>query len=959
MGCENTTVYLAPGVKASLRQLKITALLGDERIEITHRSQIRELEETRGWNGLCQVESRDSGESRVVRIDSRVAYGHLPENAAWWRLGEVAGGKSLDAVGGAKQFSEVLFGKSSKVLGRAAYEAVARGEGQMVSVLAGMVGGNDGSLVEPDVLARLMERLAGHPGVGLYLLEDPAAYSAGRELLSMVEPVRREQVLFEMLTQLPRAITPAVAERFGSDLVWREWIVEQGSWGVVGAVLESAGELDDETLARYEKLLRSRGIIGAVVADDMSAVYCSEFVPALGEEVAGILSAQVRDAMGLGSGVVRGAWDQAIEVFDVGYKLDALCATAPAHAAKLYEEIMQSGEVEVRRGGIASLDTLFNVDFAAASRVVRLGLSDPDDEVRRVAASLLRVMTDESPEDMGELVARALADESVEVRRSGAISLHRLSITEPEAAVRLWLNAVVDLDEDTARYALRQVALKGSRIAEADPDAVLDVLLSQYQAGVENLGTSPESGRILHLASIGLTRVGAYRSETVADVLDAALDRLEETGDSSVAAHVLPVLAAGACLHTPERGVVALQRVLALSSARAMDIGTLREETVQHALEGLAHSNSGGGIEILEELAGGPDVESARLALRALGTVAESMPGRVMDTVERALDDEREWVRRAAAGPLVEVFLAGEPRAEQAVLRVIQDDTGLEVVLEKAWDITEKNPTVARAVFQKAVDREVRLFEGSHQLMTPLIKAAPELAVEVLHTQLHGPEMEDDRYNRDMAARMLMDLHAVAPEAARALAASIPADSGTDPEILVELAAAGMPVHSPIPESLVATIRAVNADPEIASEVSSVRSYTQLVELGSRFTYSAETVQHLDNKEVLVQGEPHTTRVIRSVPELERNGDAMSNCTGGYAAALRRGEVMIAVQDTSGRVRYNAHLIPKREGWVVGEVNSFANRGGEGSGEIRVWAEQVVRGLPTTESVQDEFDRWE
>jgi hypothetical protein len=991
MGCENTTVYLAPGVKASLRQLKITALLGDERIEITHRSQIRELEETRGWNGLCQVESRDSGESRVVRIDSRVAYGHLPENAAWWRLGEVAGGKSLDAVGGAKQFSEVLFGKSSKVLGRAAYEAVRSGHGYTVAVVAGMTGGRAGCLVEPDVLARLLTTVASHPSQALYQTVDPEAYRAGYELLAMLPADRRGRVLLEMLTALPKGVTPDTAVKWAGDPDRRTWLVEQGSWPVIAAVLDAAGELDDETLARYEKMLRSRGIIGAVAAGEITAAYAGAGIPALREEIEDVLDKQARAHLELEGSSADERFVQDLDEIAGQLMSQALCRLSPEKAAKLYEEIIRSDYVETRTEHLRSLHVLYETDPEAASRVVREAMTSLDGRVRESASAYLSTLVEhinggscEMSEmvEMVEMVEAALGDEVVEVRRAAARALYNISQTDPAEALRLWTQALDDPDESTVSHAIQQLCRQGSRICEADPDEVLRLMLSRYDEALTRstgigvagytdaqfalaeareaafTGRDDESARQkaavvnkARQAAQGLVAVGTHHPGILGGVLDETLTRVRAgSRESGVLEWAVPVLVAGVCLHTPERGVEVMQDLMRTPFGDRR----LRDDTIRGALQAFAAGGSEVGISFLEDAAEGANLRDACTAISFLHTAAAVFPEQVLRTVERALSATRVEIRSAAAAPLIELFLTGEPRAADVLLRAVREDRStLEQALNMAGLIGEKSPEVAGEVFRCASEAGIPL----HEHIPPLIRTDPERAAEALYTKLHVPT-EDHQYHQDSAALMLPDLAEQLPEAARVLAASIPSDTRIDPEILLNLAGAGLPVHSPVPESLVGVLRAVNADPELASELREARSYTQVVELGNRFAYAPETVQRLDSQPVEVQGEPYTTRVIRSGAELERNGEAMRNCTGGYAAALRRGEVMLAVQDNTGRVRYNAHLIPKRGGWVVGEVNSFANHGGVGVDEIRAWAEGAVQNLPSESSIEDDPIEW-
>ena len=163
------------------------------------------------------------------------------------------------------------------------------------------------------------------------------------------------------------------------------------------------------------------------------------------------------------------------------------------------------------------------------------------------------------------------------------------------------------------------------------------------------------------------------------------------------------------------------------------------------------------------------------------------------------------------------------------------------------------------------------------------------------------------------------------PEAERARLLHKAATVAQDPETLVALASVGVEIPDPIPGLVIDALRAGRTSSEAAAELPQVTSARQLLNLAQRFEYDSTTLEALDGRPVEVGGAPYTTRLIRSLTELERNADDMHNCTAGYAKWLRRGDMMIAILGEDGRPRFNAHIRMKPEGAEIGEVSGVRN----------------------------------
>lgn len=68
--------------------------------------------------------------------------------------------------------------------------------------------------------------------------------------------------------------------------------------------------------------------------------------------------------------------------------------------------------------------------------------------------------------------------------------------------------------------------------------------------------------------------------------------------------------------------------------------------------------------------------------------------------------------------------------------------------------------------------------------------------------------------------------------------------------------------------------------------------------------------------------------VISQAKELRENANKlMKNCTAGYAGAIQQGTDLILALNRDGRPVLNVNVTKRENGWMVGEVNSYANSG--------------------------------
>jgi hypothetical protein len=295
--CPAHTVYISTKEKLSLKQHRIIALIGNQRIEVTHRHQIAKLMEEHGWNGRCEITPRDGGSSKTVQLDERIVAGHLPKNAAWWRMSQVKDGASLAEVGGPRQLAEALFHRASRQLGKEAYAALAANRLHDVSVIAAASTSPSGEqLLTDEEIISLLHEIASRPGADLFVGDDPQEWHALSVLLEGVDQASRVKVLRDIITQLPAGITPELAARWAQDDSRALWLVGQADWDIVSAVLQAR---DGSPLPGFDpvKDLRSRDIVGACERGDSDALAVAAMYPELLERAASAFATHTLNAI--------------------------------------------------------------------------------------------------------------------------------------------------------------------------------------------------------------------------------------------------------------------------------------------------------------------------------------------------------------------------------------------------------------------------------------------------------------------------------------------------------------------------------------------------------------------------------------------------------------------------------------------------------------------------------------
>lgn len=272
--CRATSLYLSPDRKVSLLTTQVYALIGDKRLRITDRRQVAELMQAYGWNGTVEVHTKDGIE--VVVIDPRLASGHLPANAAWWRMRQVIDGASADKVGGPRQLAEVLFGHHDKQLGKAAMAALRDGRGFPVAVLSATA---DVLGLSPDELTTLLRQVIASPLATWWQPTDPRELQAVVDVLAEVAPQYRLRVVTEFLTSLPAGTVRSLAREWHDNDALATLLVSHASWDVVYDLLRarSASGLPLD----YADILRSRSVVGMCALLEVAALSAALLIPEL------------------------------------------------------------------------------------------------------------------------------------------------------------------------------------------------------------------------------------------------------------------------------------------------------------------------------------------------------------------------------------------------------------------------------------------------------------------------------------------------------------------------------------------------------------------------------------------------------------------------------------------------------------------------------------------------------
>lgn len=534
MTCESGTLYVSTSKKISFKQFLVSAVIGDEEIELTHRRQIAELIERHGWDGTCRVVPRTGGDGETIRIDERIAYGHLPENAAYWRVKQVVEGATLDAVGGARQFSDVLFGVSSKPLGKAAYDAIQDGRAAEVSLFAGLLaagaGGDGAVLLEPDVIARMLREDTGGLMQGVYRVMDPQDVDAGRRVFERLAPEVREGVLRELMSGLPGGFTPRLASMWAKDPSRRGILIEQGSWEIVRATLERV-VLDGANTEEFAKVLRGRSILGACRMGEDEAIEAAMMIPSLrvqaGEAAADFVKAR-------------------LESTDPDVRREALsacwwiAAANPDAAAQLLATGLRDSDENVRSAAVSGTRRLAHIEGSRAVELLNVACEDPSEVVRMAVAHSVHHLVKTASDEAVRLVERLREDSSAGVRTVAIESIGELVTAQPLRTAELVAESV--RDAGVASWSL-------PAFARSAPELATPLVR-------EGLGS--ENGLTKLSAASAVREIAAHDAELGWELFETA----RRDADSEVRSRVLGSLGALAA-HDQDRVLQVARQVLA------------------------------------------------------------------------------------------------------------------------------------------------------------------------------------------------------------------------------------------------------------------------------------------------------------------------------------------------------------------------------------------------------------
>lgn len=1095
----------------------------------------------------------------MVTVDPRIAYGHLPENAAWWRIRQVLSGADMGQVGGPRQLAEVLFGVSSKPLGAIAYEALRTGRARDVALLAGLVRHPDEPLLEPDVAARVLSATANGPGAAFFEVTDPRDWSAGAELLAQIEPRHRERVLTDLLGMLPDGVTPELARVWATDPGMLTWLAEQGSWTVVDAAFDTAFATGQD-LTGFAKTLRGRDIIAACRAGDHDALAVAARIPELREgaldgyahalwqacselveqdpggshslarefaalqqhdpsRAAEIVSAMIADTSSrIRRVALDGDFDYARQSA-IDAPLIAMAKRDPARAADLFAVALTDPAAAVHLCAAETLHVLaslipgravdlFAIALAHPDPTVRLGSIRPHGDFYSDTPRPLATLIETVPDRVVELVAAVLTDPDSQVRRSAFAVLGDLAVVVPDATVELVSaalavpgNPAVDYDAAEARcVAARCLPTLARSAPGAARELVLRTLVDADDAvrgpAASALGAlaGEESDRIVGLiaaaltdsssivrgnAAIGLADLAVHdparAAELVADVLSDPEVEVRKAfvwssgEDYDVGDDQRPMSALGAiasavperavelfvaaltdedydvgetavsglqelCERDPRRGGDLLAGLL----ARPEDLVRLDAATV---LSDLAEADPDRAADLLADAFADPSTTVRMAAARALYALSGRMPARAIELLAAALSDVSDDVRHSALGELGPLVGRAPQLASDLLGSLLEHpERGLRVAAAHALgniaaheraadlfavalsdsgaDVRRVAATRLRLMASHAPERSVDLVgvalsdtevdvrRAASSTLGALVRSAPERAVDPVAAALASDDNDlrcaaaaelgilADRLPartaplvvaalsdplgevRVEAVKSLVGVGSVDPTLAASLVHTALRDEvylvreaaeqclpglaaagcdlrravgglTLDPEIVLSAAAAGSPMRDPVPSALIDALRAVQTDTGAAADLRHVSRGRQLLQLAQRFSYPPEILEPLDGKSVVSDGQTLSTRVIRSLAELEQNASAMGNCTAGYGEVLRRGHVIVAASGPDGRPVVNAYLRPGPQGWSVSEVNGRLNRETAACTSVREWLSTQLHALPS------------
>jgi HEAT repeat protein len=371
--------------------------------------------------------------------------------------------------------------------------------------------------------------------------------------------------------------------------------------------------------------------------------------------------------------------------------------------------------------------------------------------------------------------------------------------------------------------------------------------------------------------------------------------------------------------------------------------------------------------EHLHEQFGSADDDARRYAAESLGEFSDAPEAVRM--LEAALADEHYDVRVAAACSLaafsdapeavrmLEAALADEDYEvrEAAALNIAAFSDAPEAVRVLEAAFADENDDVRMAAahsldaFSDAPEA-IRMLEAAFadEYSDVRESAARSLAafaaVPGSVRMLEAAFADEDKYVRVAAALNIGAFAAAHPGRARELQDLLP-PGRLDPEEALKLASTGIPVSDPFIEDFRSVVRAARSGSQAVEDVKAARTFDDVIAVGGSFPTEAALIDSVETSTWQIGGETLTPRVIRSRSELNRNAEAMGNCTSGYASRLNEGDAMVAFSGPDGTPRFNAHIEATNGGWRVGEVNSRRNAGGTDCEHLSAKLQSVVAEL--------------
>lgn len=412
-----------------------------------------------------------------------------PEDIAWY-LDIIRGDATLGDLYGPQHVSEVLFGVTHRRLGRVAFDATKAGRGHQVAIVASAAG-----LLEPDVLADLIEEATSAGVVACWGLPDPANDGPAvlRRLLQRVDAGARRDVLRGLLLRLPSGITPALAETVAHDDHIFAQIIQQATWPAIETALRRRLDLGLDCRP-FVGDLRSRGVVAHTVTVTMEHLELIERIgaPDLFEHC---LDAAITTTTEQLRSTDSEAWEAV-------YRISYLLPYDPGTATTLFDQAIRHPSEWVRMIAARDVGGLARIAPDVAISLLDVALGDPEAVVRQAAANSLGELAPIDPSATVGFLERLLLEPDPDLGEVVGDALSVLADFVPDIVARITSalipNNHLPLDaEDFYRFSQVNGALE--TLARHMPEYVFDVVetaVHSQQRWIRD-GSSAELGRLL------------------------------------------------------------------------------------------------------------------------------------------------------------------------------------------------------------------------------------------------------------------------------------------------------------------------------------------------------------------------------------------------------------------------------------------------------------------------------